>query len=667
MKSLTRLFVTVLVSAVTCVCAVAQDKVLTPELILSLRSVSDAQLSPDGDRIIYQLSRPRRDDEKPGAAIAELWMVSAKGGDAVRFTYNDKSDRGARWSADGKQIAFLSQRGDSPLTQVYVISAGGGEAMQLTRGENSVESFKWSPDGKRIAYTMADPKTKEEIQAEKDGRDWVVADQNYKHTRLYVIDVKTGDVRQATSANLTVHDFDWSPDSKQLVLAATDTPLTDDSYMRVKLVTVASIGGDARLLVPTQGKLSTPRWSPDGKYIAWLGATAMKDSYAGSVFVIPATGGAAENLTVGYEGTAISLAWLPGSPGTIVFGAIERQANALYSLSPADKKRQPLFNQPIIHASNPSFTRDGRWMALAANTPRHPNEVFFGEVANKPLIRLTKTNPQLDGVALGEQEVIKWKSIDGWDIEGVLVKPVGYQRGVRYPTVLQAHGGPEGADLNGWSGSYGRWGQMLAGKGLATFYPNYRGSIGRGPDYAMGDHRDLMGKEFQDMLSGIDFLVKQGITDQDRVGVGGGSYGGYTAAWATTYASDRFRAAIVWMGITDWYSMTGTSDIFWENSTVHWNAIMYDNFELYWDRSPIAHIKKAKTPTLILHGGADPRVPIGQSMELYTAMKWKGVPVEFVTYPREGHGVAERAHQLDYMRRVLGWYEKYLKNGGSGQ
>jgi dipeptidyl aminopeptidase/acylaminoacyl peptidase len=204
---------------------------------------------------------------------------------------------------------------------------------------------------------------------------------------------------------------------------------------------------------------------------------------------------------------------------------------------------------------------------------------------------------------------------------------------------------------------------MLAGMGYVTFYPNYRGSIGRGPEFAMADHRDLMGREFDDMLSGLDELIAQGITDGSRLGVGGGSYGGYAAGWAATYASERFKAAVVWMGISDWISMTGTSDIFYENSTVHWDLMLYEgeNSRLFWQRSPVAQIQRAKTPTLIVHGAADPRVPIGQSQELYTALKWKGVPVEFVTYPRAGHGLSERAHQLDFMKRVAGWFENYLK------
>ena len=661
MKSRKNTLLAFLLVALSASVASAQQRVLTPEAILATTNITDAQLSPDGQRIIFQAARPRRDDEKPGAAISQLWLMPAKGGQPEQFTFNDKGDRLPRWSPDGTLIAFLSQRGDSTSTQIYVISPTGGEAVQLTKSESSVSSFEWSPDGSRIAYIVKDPKTKEEQENEKQGKDWVVADQNYKHTRLHVIDVKTRESKLITSQTLTVQEFEWSPDGKQFLLGITDTPNVDDSYMRVRLVTIPAGGGEPKLVARTEGKLTNPGWSPDGKWISWLGATSIDDPFAGSVFIVPSSGGTQENLNVGYKGTADWLGWLPGKPSTIVFRSIEGQVNLVSTISLPDKKKEVLLPSGLIWSSGPSFSRDGRTLVIAANSPTHPNEVFLVDTTAKKPQRLTQLNPHLNGVAFGAQEIVKWKSVDGWDIEGVLVKPVGFQRGVRYPLVMQAHGGPEGADLNGWLGTATRWGQMLAGRGFATFYPNYRGSIGRGVDFSKGDHRDLMGKEFQDMLTGIDHLIKEGIADGDRVGVGGGSYGGYTSAWAATYGSERFKAAVAWMGISNWYSMTGTSDIFTENSTVHWNAIMYENYELYLDRSPIRHIKKANTPTLIVHGAVDPRVPIGQSQELYTALKWKGVPVEFVTYPREGHGVQEKAHQMDFMTRVTAWFEKYLK------
>jgi dipeptidyl aminopeptidase/acylaminoacyl peptidase len=645
----------------------AQDTVLTPDLILTIRSVTDVQLSPDGSRAVYQISRPRTAAERPGAAVPELWIVATGGGDPVRFATSPDGDRAAQWSPDGRTIAFLSRRPASEPAQIHLIRVDGGEATRLTSAEGSVQAFRWSPDGTQIAYTVVDPKTKEEIEAERKGQDWIVADRHYQHSRLHAIDVATRKSHVVTTGAITVHDFDWAPDGQRLVIAAADTPTVDDSYMRRKLQTVPASGGAATPVATTTGKLTHPRWSPDGKWIAWLGATALNDPFAGSVFVAPAAGGSAGNLTPGYEGSATWLAWQPGAPATLAFTAIERQESKAYTLDLAGRaaKRTPLPTGTVTIAGGLSFSRDGQRVAFAGDTPAHPPEVYV--IDRGAARRVTTTNPQLAGVAFGAQEVVRWKAADGLDIEGVIVKPVGHRPGTRYPLVMQPHGGPEGADLNGWLGTYSRWGQLLAGRGYVTFYPNYRGSIGRGVKYSMGDHRDLMGKEFTDMLSGIDHLVAIGLVDGDRVGVGGGSYGGYTTAWAVTHASDRFKAGVMWMGISNWYSMTGTSDIFFENSTVHWDLMMYDNHAIYWERSPLAHVNKAKTPTLIIHGGADPRVPIGQSQEMYTALRWKGVPVEFVTYPREGHGVSEAAHQLDFMTRVTAWFDRYLKHAGTSR
>jgi dipeptidyl aminopeptidase/acylaminoacyl peptidase len=654
-----------LLALVLAAAVAAQEKVLTPDLILTVRQVTDAQIAPDGSQVVMQVSRPRTADERPGGAIPELWIMPASGGNPMRFTTNEEGDRSPQWSPDGRSIAFLSRRPGSEFTQVYVIPAAGGEARRLTNAANNVGSFKWSRDGSAIAYTMTDPKTREEVEAERQGKDWVVVDRNYKHTRLHAIDVASRTSHVVTQADVTVHDYDWAPDGTRLLVMTAPTPTVDDSFMRLSIQTVPARGGTPALVTKTEGKLSHPRWSPDGKWIAWLGAIQLNDPFAGTVFVAPAGGGQAQNLTPDWEGTGTWLGWLPGQGSTITFVGTERQDTKVYTLNVADRTRRLVDTGTVSLLGGPSFTSDGRRLAYTASTPTHPHEAFVTSVGTPGAARLTTLNPQLEGVQLGAQDVVRWKARDGWEIEGILVKPVGYRQGQRYPVIMQPHGGPESADLNGWYGTSSRWGQMLAGRGYAVFYPNYRGSIGRGPTFAMADHRDLMGREFEDMLDGLDHLVKMGIADPKRIGVGGGSYGGYTSAWAGTYASERFQAAVMWMGISNWISMTGTSDIFFENSTVHWDAIMYEgsNYEMYWERSPLKHIMKANTPMLIVHGAVDPRVPISQSEEMYAALKWKGVPVEFVRYPRAGHGVTERAHQEDFMNRVIAWFDKYVKNG----
>ncbi len=640
-----------------------QRVVVTPDLILGLAQAVDAQVSPDGTQVVYQVSRPRAAEDPPGGSRQELWLVPFAGGETRRLTAGE--DRSAHWSPDGRHIAFLGRRGDGALTQVHLLPLAGGDPRALTTAPANVGSFKWSPDGRWIAYTYTDPRTDQEKQDEAAGRDWTVVDRNYKHTRLYRVDVATGKSDLVTRADMTVIDYDWSPDGAQFVIGAAATPAVDDSFMGVRLHVVPSSGGVPEPFLQTQGKLTTPRWSPNGQWIAWLGATSVDDPYAGSVFVAPARGAAAggadrRNLLQGFEGTATWLGWDPGKPDTVTFTTAERQDAKLYRHPAGAGGPVEIAAPGLIVAGSPSFSSDGTRVALVANSPTHPNEVFVVAGSESPR-RLTLTNPQLNEVTFGAQEVIAWKAKDGLTIEGVLVKPVGFQEGRRYPLIVQPHGGPEGADANGWNGTYSRWGQMLAGAGYLTLYPNYRGSIGRGVDFSKGDHRDLMGAEFQDMLDGIDHLVATGLADPDRVGIGGGSYGGYTSAWATTYASDRFKAAVPWMGISNWISMTGTSDIFLENSTVHWALVMYDNYEKYWERSPLRYVDRANTPTLIIHGAADPRVPTTQSLELYTALKWKGVPVEYVTYPREGHGISERAHQEDFMKRILTFFDKHLK------
>jgi dipeptidyl aminopeptidase/acylaminoacyl peptidase len=306
---------------------------------------------------------------------------------------------------------------------------------------------------------------------------------------------------------------------------------------------------------------------------------------------------------------------------------------------------------------------------MAASTGTHPDEVFTLDRGDARLQRLTDSNPGLGEADLGEQKVVHWQAEDGLDIAGVLILPVGHgQPGgpkAPYPLVSVVHGGPESCWHDGWNTSYSRWGQVLAGRGYAVLMVNYRGSTGRGVAYAKADHRDLAGREFRDILDGIDHLAEIGLIDPERVGSGGGSYGGYFSAWAATRHSERFQAAVVFAGITNWMSFTGTSDIPEENSVVHWDLSPYLRSDLAWDRSPLAHIRDARTPTLIAHGEKDERVPLGQGAELYTALRLKGTPVEFVTYPREPHGLRERAHQLDYMNRALDWFDRWLTGSGA--
>jgi dipeptidyl aminopeptidase/acylaminoacyl peptidase len=275
--------------------------------------------------------------------------------------------------------------------------------------------------------------------------------------------------------------------------------------------------------------------------------------------------------------------------------------------------------------------------------------------------RITESNPGLSELPRGRQETVRYEASDGLEIEGVVIRPVGFREGVRYPLLVIVHGGPESQFLDAWINSYSRPGHAFAERGFFVFFPNYRGSTGRGVAYAKADHNDLGGREFQDVLDGIRHLADQGWIDPERVGMMGGSYGGYFTALAVTKHSDRFAAGVELFGITNWESFLGQSDIPIENAMVHWDLWCYDHVELCREASPIAHIGKAHTPTLILQGKEDLRVPKAQSDELYAALRWKEVPVEYVVYPREEHGFRERAHRVDALTRILGWMTRYLR------
>lgn len=570
--------------------------------------------------------------------------------------------RQLRWSTDGKQLAWIARKTADEPSQVYSKTPAGGIAA-LTQAPEGVEAFEWSPDGTRIAYTAFDAKTADEARAIDEGRDWVVFGSVGPQLRLYVVNLATSRELLVTRAEMSVHYFNWSPRGDQFVIVAAPTASVDDQELRTRLYTVAAVGGEPTPLIEQVGKLAFPSWSADGRWIAWLGSTAVTDPWYGSVFVMPAVGGTApRNVTSDYAGTATWLGALPGKPATFVFQAEEGQGTVLRSIDALGESLLPLMSPAAILSGPPSFARDGRTFATAANTPLHPDEIFVGVAGRaQKLRRLTHSNPQLDGMALGTQEVVRWKSRDGSNIEGVLIKPVGFQAGRRYPTVVHVHGGSESVISNGWRGSYRDWGQSLAARGYAVIYPNYRGSRGRGTAFLAGNRRDLMGREWEDIESALDHVIALGIGDPARAGIYGFSWGGYAAGWGATFASHRFKAAVGGAGIYNWISEAGSNDSRMHEQLAHWDAPLYEHFSLYLERSPIYEIRKANTPLLMLHGAEDQSCPIGQAIEMHTAMRWKGVPVELVIYPREGHGMSERAHQRDFLTRGLSWFDRYLQ------
>jgi dipeptidyl aminopeptidase/acylaminoacyl peptidase len=649
----------------------------TPEVIADMTVLGDAAISPDGTRVVYTTSRPRPDDAPPGAAYTNLWVISASGGAPRRLTTADADDHDPAWSPDGRAIAFLSARGgDKAKTRVFVMPADGGEPWPLSGEKSDAKAFAWSRDGSRIAWIAPDPKSEEREKEEKAGRDWEVADQDERPQRIWIAPAPAGGAAPGAEPVSALGEYSawqvaWSPDGSALVATVTDTPRTDDSYMKKRIVVLPlAAGGRARELVGVVGKVDSLVWSRDGAAILYRGGVDGSDPQAGSLFSVPAGGGEKPvNWTGDRAETVKQVVWADGTRAVV---AVTQGTHA--ALIQIDRKehgaRTVLIAPGEFGFEGASASDDGRRFALVASTGARPGEVVVAGPAGGRRTRagsgaaaaggtmatqvVTDLNPQIHGLPIGRQETFRWKASDGLDIEGVLTHPSGDLKRESYPLVVIVHGGPEYEMLDEWNTRYSEPVQALAERGFYVLCPNYRGSTGRGVAFSKGDHGDLGGREFRDVLDGIAALGAAYRIDLKRVGMTGGSYGGYFTSLAVTRYSPHFAAGVALFGISDWLSFLG-------NSAVHWDLWCYDHLDQCLDASAVGHIAEANTPTLILQGREDARVPKAQGDELYAALKWKGVPAEYVVFPREKHGFSERAHRIETTRRLLAWFEKYLK------
>ena len=640
------------------------DRPITAEDIVNMRYSAQPAMDANGTQIAYVKIIPRRADEKRGGSYREIWVMDSDGSNKRKFTSSPINSWSPQWTPNGN-LSFLSRRKEHhSAIQVYVISTDGGEATILTNHKTGIGSYQWSPNGKWIAFLSKDEKSNEKKKLEKDGFDMIVMDQDHIYTRLWIYNVKTGAYQKVFKQNLNVASFTWTPDSRSIVFQGTDKTGSDRDLLERSIYRVKAPNGIPRKVLETTGKLGDMAISPNSNNLAFLGAISYNDPIAQSIYLIPLKGGMAKMLTPDFKESFITLDWIDDK--TVLGKSYRGTKTVLSTIDIKDRSLEGVANQtdlliPDEIITSVSYHRETGKLVIVSNSQSNPNEIFIGEVGSNTIKRLTYSNPELDDITLAKQETISWKSNDGLMIEGVLTYPLKYRKGKRYPLVLQIHGGPEGTSLDGWNTRATYPVQLLAANGFVVLEPNYRGSGGRGVAYSKADHDDLGGMEFEDVLAGIDQLIDDGLVNKNKVGTGGWSYGGYFSAWAATKHSDRFKASMVGAGLTNMISFMGTTDIPYEMSIVHWNQWWFDNMELHWERSPLSHINNAKTPTLVIHGLRDERVHPEQGMQLWQALRIKGVETELVLYPREPHGLLERSHKLDYMDRLVGWYNKHVK------
>ena len=638
---------------------------LTIDDVARLRSATEIAISPDGARVAYVLSVPRPPlGKNDGPAWAELHVVDAKGGDRP-FVSGEVNVERIAWTPDGRTISFLMKRGGKDDTKaLWGIPVDGGESRLLLKHADDITSYSFSPDAKQVAFLASEAVSAEKKALKDKGFSQEVYEEDARPVKVWIASLGEG-AAAPTALDLpgSASELHWSPAGGKLALALAPTSLIDDDYMARQIVVVDPATGRVAARVGNAGKLGSIEWSPNDSTLAFISGADLNDPDAGSLMVVPATGGAPREISPGSAWGARAIAWRDDA--TLLLLVHEGVWSRLLEIHPGDSGSRTVVARGRAVFSRLSASRDGRAIALVGGSPGHPSEVFLQGASDPEPARVTDSNPWLADRALASQEVVSFKARDGLELEGILIRPLVAPPGGRGPLIVVVHGGPESHFSNGWLTSYSDLGQVAAGAGYAVFYPNYRGSTGRGTAFAKLGQGDPAGKEFDDLVDGVDHLIAIGVADKAKVGITGGSYGGYATAWGATYYSDRFAAAVMMVGISDLVSKLGTTDIANEEFLVHARKHPWDDWKLALERSPIYHTDRGRTPILILHGKDDPRVFPGQSLELYRYLKLRGhAPVRLVFYPGEKHGNRRAAARYDLSLRLMQWMDHYLKGSG---
>ena len=651
---------------------------------IDARQVTDAALSHDGALAAWVLDVPRAASEPNGPSWQRLYVggaaPAARPRPARLFLGGDAQVSAPAFSPDDRFVAFLAKRGTQKHPQVWAIPVDGGEARPVTQHAAPIAAFAWLADG-RIAFIAEAPRTKrEDALADKDYAPRLIEEQLRERAVWLAPFTFEGEPQEAArlTVGVSVWQLDAAPRGRTLALGASLRPLVDEMYMAQDLYLVEAPAPGAPVaavapqrIVDVPGKLGPLRLSPDGGRLAYVAAASLEDHAPSTAFVydraLAADPRASRRVSPeGFEGHVTAVGWLDDQ--TLTYAADEgvRTTWSRVALGDPAAKRTVLLDgaKTGLVADLPRTSPATRRALFVAHSPSHPRELFAWE--RGALTRLTDSNPGLADRAFGPQEVFRWTARHGPPRDALLLRPPpsAAPAGARPPLIVAVHGGPESHVAHGWVSGYFMLGQVAAQAGYAVFYPNYRGSTGRGVAFAASAYGDPAGREFDDIVDGIAALTGQdGLADPARVAVIGGSYGGYAANWFATRHSALVRAAVSFVGVSDLVSKRLVTDIPYEDQHVHIGAPLEASWAQMLDRSPIRWAAESRTALLLLHGDADPRVPPAQSQEMYRALKMLGHPaVRLVFYPGEGHGNRKRSYRLDAAQRTLAWLDWYVRD-----
>ena len=641
--------------------------------------VADAQLSPNGKDVLFTLTR-FHPDKKKDTCESHIWRVPTSSGAPQQFTSSNESESTPRWSPDGSRILFLSARDAKEerkgKSQLWIIPATGGEAVKITDEKHGVSAPGWSPDGKKILFFGRVPVDPQEDKLPKEKKSDVVRIKRlsyrmngggYHHTyrtHLFIVSAQGGRPRWITRGDWDVETAAWSTDGKRIFFTGNVEEDLDYTYAR-NLYAVPAGGGKIRKLCDLSGLIGYPAPSPDGKTIAFIG-NDLKRSYGtnNSLYLVPVSGGKPVNVSrhadinigqsVGSDSRADSPpfgpVWSPDGR-EIKFLASVKGADRLFSLNTQTKEITACTSDDQT-VESVSYNTDHTVAAYTRMTPTELAEVWVWK-QGRPEKRLTKFNTALlSRLNLASPKRFAFKASDSTEVEGWIMLPSDSRR-KKHPAILEIHGGPRTAYGLGFFHEF----HLINAAGFAVFYTNPRGSSSYGEDWACAS---IYGdRDYKDVMETVNHVLKTEPVDPQRLGVTGGSYGGFMTNWIVGHTG-RFKAACTQRSISNWASFFGTSDIGWRFSQEEIGGLPWKNLKEYWKRSPIAYVEKITTPLLIIHSEEDWRCPIEQAEQLYTALKWLKKDTEFIRFPKESHELSRSGkpvHRIERLQAIIGWFE----------
>ncbi len=633
---------------------------ITPEDYLHFEFVGNPAISPDGKSVAFPLTKI---NEKLNRRMTAIWLVPYDGSAAPRpLTAETVSSSNPQWSPDGRTLAFLSTRGEAARAQIWLLSMDGGEPRQLTESKNGVASFQWSPQGDRFAVVSrtgpsdngkspSDVRHYTHIRYKFNDTGWF----DDKRSHLFVVDAKTGASKQLTDGQeWDDTDPQWSPDGTTLAFVSDRSGNAYEDSRDTDVWTIPSHGGPLTKISDHTEADASPRFSPDGKTIAFLGSTRQRQHP--KIYLAPSTGGTPSRLAVdGLDLLIANLQWSGGN--SLLFEAATRGTNAVYKVDlPARTASPVLSGERYVR----SLSARGSKFAYLVNDFKNLDDIYVSNSGGTGERRLTLHNAVLwKDLELADVERMQYKSTDGTPVDGFLVKPAGWQPGKKYPVLLTVHGGPAGMYGVDWNHEF----QVYAAKGYGVFFSNPRGSTGYGEEFARAIKNNWGKMDYTDVMTGLDEAIRRNSwIDADNLGVTGGSYGGFMTNWIVGH-TNRFKAAVTLRSVANFISDEGTRDGAYGHEE-DFNGILFDSFDQYWEASPLKYAKNVKTPTLILHSDNDFRVPIEQGEQWFRALKKYGVTTELVLFPRENHNLTrngEPKHLVESMNWQLYWFARFIQ------